>query len=152
MRLVLDTIIDCSRDKVWRAFDNPHNMSKWMQGFESFEPQDGTPGQPGAVSKLTFNENGRRIEFTETITVRNEPEEFSGTYTGTNFCNSIRNQFESLPGGKTRWLSETDMQFSGFMRLMSLIAKPMIRKLVAADMERFKTLLEAGELSLDRSY
>lgn len=150
MRLVIDTIIDCSRDKVWRAFDNPDNMSKWMQGLESFEPQSGKPGQPGAVSKLRFNENGRRIEFTETITSRNEPEEFSGTYTGSNFHNTILNQFESLPGGKTRWHSETEMQFSGFMRLMSPLIKPMVRKRVVADMERFKTLLEAGELSLDR--
>lgn len=32
MRIVLDTIIGCSREKVWRAFDNPDNMGKWMQG------------------------------------------------------------------------------------------------------------------------
>jgi uncharacterized membrane protein len=150
MRIMLDTIIDCSREKVWRAFDNPDNMGKWMQGFESFEPQSGTPGQPGAVSQVTFNENGRRMACTETITTRNEPEEFSGTYTGNGFCNSILNQFESLPGGKTRWHSETDMRFAGFMGLMSFLIKPMVRKRVAADMQRFKTLLEAGELSLDR--
>ena len=151
MRITIDTIIDCPRDRVWRVFDNPANMPKWQQGLVSFEPQSGRPGHLGEVSKLTFNENGRQMEVTETVTVRNEPEELAGTYTGSNFCNTIRNQFESLPGGKTCWHSETDFQFSGFMRLMSRLIRGMIRRRIVADMERFKTLLEAGELSLDRS-
>ena len=59
--------------KVIELFDNPANMSKWQPGFISFEPISGTPGQPGAKSKLKYIMGKREVEMIETITVRNLP-------------------------------------------------------------------------------
>ena len=67
-------------DRVIELFDNPDNLDKWMIGLQSFEPISGNPGQVGAKSRLKFKMGKREIEMIETITVRNFPDEFSGTY------------------------------------------------------------------------
>src|SRR6187399_1715775 len=85
-------------ETVVSLFDNPDYLGKWMNGLQSFEPLSGTPGQPGAKSKLKFKMGNREIEMIETITVRNLPAEFSGTYETKGVVNIVRNYFESLPG------------------------------------------------------
>ncbi|NIR50112.1 SRPBCC family protein [candidate division KSB1 bacterium] len=88
------------REKVWKAMDNVENMKEWQPSLKSFEHQSGEPGQVGAVSKLTYNENGREIVLTETITGRKEPEEFSGTYDNPVARNRVKNTFVELDRGK----------------------------------------------------
>ncbi len=80
--------------------DNVENMKEWQPSLKSFEHQSGEPGQVGAVSKLTYNENGREIVLTETITGRKEPEEFSGTYDNPVARNRVKNTFVELDRGK----------------------------------------------------
>ena len=75
MKLTIETELNRSRTAVWRAFDNPENVKKWQPTLQSFAAQSGTPGQPGAVSKLTYQENGREVVLIETIISRSEPED-----------------------------------------------------------------------------
>ena len=44
--------IDLPVNKVVELFDNPENLKRWMPGLQSFEHISGTPGQPGAKSRL----------------------------------------------------------------------------------------------------
>ena len=59
-------------------FDNPDNMKYWQKGLQSFEHVSGTPGQPGAVSKLIYKMGNRMVEMKETITERDLPKTFAG--------------------------------------------------------------------------
>ena len=62
-------------------FDDPDNMVKWMEGLRSFEHVSGTPGRPGAKSRLIFErDDGETFEMIETLTRYNLPDEISGTY------------------------------------------------------------------------
>jgi len=70
MKFQYEAVINRSRDEVWKLFDNPDNMKKWQPTLKKFEPQSGKPGQVGAVSKLTYEENGRAIVLIETISRR----------------------------------------------------------------------------------
>ncbi len=72
--------IDLPRDRVVELFDDPENLLKWQTGLQSFEHLSGEPGHPGARSKLVFQSGKHRIELLETVTVRDLPDEFSGTY------------------------------------------------------------------------
>ena len=38
MKFTLALTINKNRQTVWKAFDNPKNMKRWMPTLESFEP------------------------------------------------------------------------------------------------------------------
>ena len=80
MKYSKEIIIDLPREEVVKLFDSEENMYKWMEGLQSTEQLEGTPGQVGAKMKLSFKMGKREIDMVETITHRNLPEEFFGTY------------------------------------------------------------------------
>lgn len=80
MKLKFETVIDASRDAVWAAFDNPENMTRWQQNLVSFNHISGEPGQPGAVSELTYDEKGKKVVLKETTTERRKPDFLARIY------------------------------------------------------------------------
>lgn len=147
MRMTVEVTLDKNRQEVWKAFDSTANMRKWQPTLKSFERVSGTPGQVGAVSRLTYDERGRSIVLTETITLRQELVAFAGTYDSGHAVNTVQNSFTEVAPGRTKWVMEADFLFRGFFKLMAPFIRGTIEKRIRADVERFKTLLEAGELS-----
>jgi hypothetical protein len=143
-----EVVINRSRDEVWKLFDNPDNMKKWQPTLKKFEPLSGKPGQVGAVSKLTHEENGREIVLIETISNRNEPNEFSGTYSNPMATNSIKNHFIALESNRTKWVIDCGFIFHGFWKLLGLFMKGAIRKRTAQDADRFKQMAESEPLAV----
>jgi uncharacterized membrane protein len=129
-------------DKVIELFDNADNMSKWMEGLQSFEHISGTPGQVGAKSRLKFKMGKRELEMIETITVRNLPAEFSGTYEAKGVSNIVKNRFISLPGNRTKYESETEFQFTGFMKVFGFLMPGMFKKQSMKYLTDFKNFAE----------
>ncbi|MFO1095740.1 MAG: SRPBCC family protein [Planctomycetaceae bacterium] len=139
--------LSAPRELVWRAFDNPSNLQKWQPSLISFDAVSGMPGQVGARSQLTYREGGHEIVLIETVTLRREPEEFAGTYESDHGVNILSNRFAETGTGLTRWDVLTEMQLKGMAKFMAPMVRGMVEKRVRADCERFKTLLEAGELA-----
>ena len=129
-------------DKVIELFDNPDNMSKWMEGLQSFEHISGTAGQPGAKSRLKFKMGKREIEMIETITVRNLPDEFSGTYEAKGVFNIVKNKFTSLPGNRTKYVTEQEFQFKGFMKIIGFLMPGVFKKQSMKYLIAFKNFAE----------
>jgi carbon monoxide dehydrogenase subunit G len=129
-------------DRVVELFDNPANMDKWMDGLQSFEPISGTPGQVGAKARLVFKMGKRTIEMIETITVRNLPEEFSGTYEAKGVFNIVKNRFVALPDNRTKYISEQEFQFKGFMKIFGLLMPGMFKKQSMKYLTDFKNFVE----------
>lgn len=115
-------------DKVIELFDNPENMSKWMEGLQSFEHLSGNQGEVGAKSRLKFKMGKREIEMIETITVRNLPQEFSGTYEAKGVYNIVKNSFIKLSDSKTKYITENEFQFSGFMKIIAFLMPSAFKK------------------------
>lgn len=113
-----------------------------MKGLQSFEHISGTPGQPGAKSKLKFKMGKREIEMIETITVRNLPAEFSGTYEAQGVFNIVKNKFVSLPDNKTNYISEQEFQFKGFMKLIAFLMPGAFKKQSMQYLTDFKNFAE----------
>lgn len=134
--------IDRPIDKVVELFDNPENMAKWMKGLQSFEPISGKPGQVGAKSLLKFKMGKREIEMIETITVSNLPEEFSGTYEAKGVFNIVKNKFVSLPGNRTKYISEQEFQFKGFMKVIGFLMPGAFKKQSMKYLTDFKHFVE----------
>jgi hypothetical protein len=143
MKYTSEIMIDLPRDRVIELFDNPDNLAKWQEGLQSFEPLSGTPGQPGAKSKLTFEINGRKLEMIETILVRNLPDEFTGTYDARNVHNVVRNLFYEDGPNRTRFVSENEFVFSGIMKVVALFFGSSFRKTSDKYMQDFKKFAES---------
>jgi uncharacterized protein YndB with AHSA1/START domain len=142
MKHKTEILIDADRATVWRIFDDPDNMPKWQPTLRSFKHKSGTPGQPDAVSELVYDENGREVVMTETITARREPSFLGGTYDSKWASIVIVNHFEETDTGQTRWVSNANCRFKGFMKIMALFMRKSICYRTDADMNRFKLLVE----------
>lgn len=129
-------------DEVIALFDDPDNMSKWMEGLQSFEPISGTPGQVGAKSRLVFKMGKREIEMVETVTARNLPDELSVTYETKGIFNIVKNRFEKLSENKTMYLTENEFQFMGFMKIIGFLMPGSFKKQSMKYLRDFKKFAE----------
>jgi hypothetical protein len=144
MKFTLELPIHKPRAEVWKAFDNPQNMNKWQQSLVSFETISGTQGQPGAVSKLMFEENGRQFELIEKVTHRDEPSRLDGVYENNFADNVVRNTFIEKGDDQTLWVVETEFRFKTFlMRILGPVMKKNFVARTQKDMERFKEMVES---------
>jgi carbon monoxide dehydrogenase subunit G len=144
MRYTTEVTINLPRERVIELFDDVDNLKKWQPGLQSFEHISGEPGQPGAKSRLVYDMNGRKIEMIETITSRNLPDEFSGTYDAKGVHNVMVNRFYADSPDRTRWVTESEFQFGGFMRLLGLFMRGSFPKQTRKTMEDFKRFAESA--------
>lgn len=150
MKHKTEILIGADRDTVWRTFDDPDTMKQWQPTLKSFTHKSGAPGQADAVSELVYDEKGREVVMTETITARREPSFLGGTYESKLGTVTIFNYFEETEDGKTRWISHSNHVFKGFMKFMALFMWNSICRRTDTDMNRFKLLVET-EVAGDRS-
>jgi len=129
-------------DQVVALFDNPDNMDQWMEGLQSFEHLSGKQGQPGAKSKLKFKMGKREIEMIETINTRNLPDEFTGTYEAKAVINIVHNKFDKLSENKTKYITEQEFKFSGYMRIIALLMPSAFKKQSNKYLLNFKNFVE----------
>lgn len=142
MKHKTEVLIDADRATVWRIFDDPDNMKKWQSTLKSFTVASGVPGQPDTVSELVYDDNGREVVMTETITARREPSFLGGTYDTKWGTVVVFNHFEEEEHGSTRWVSNANYVFRGFMKVMALFMHKSIFGRTHSDMHRFKLLVE----------
>ena len=143
MKYTREVVIDLPRDRVIELFDNPDNLPKWQEGLQSFEHVSGEPGQPGAKSRLVYDHRGRHIEMIETITERNLPDEFSGTYETEGVWNGMKNRFVEDAPDRTRWIAESEFRCSGLkMKLMTIFLRPMFTSTTLKSLRDFKAFAE----------
>lgn len=148
MKFKFETVIDADLETVWAAFDNPDNMSRWQQNLESFRHVFGEQGQPGAVSELVYDEKGKKVILKETITERRQPDFLAGTYESPMGKTLIVNHFEAVDDNSTCCTTWCNVNFQGFMKIMSLFVGGVIRKRIAADMQRFKLMVETDQANV----
>lgn len=137
--------IDLPRDRVAALFERRDLMGHWQDGLQSFEHVDGTPGDPGAVSRLVYLMGKRRIEMTETIEVRDPPDHYTAIYRGKGVWNRKVNFFERLEGERTLWRVETEFRCRGLMWLMGKLMPGMFCKQTRKAMSDFKHFAETYE-------
>lgn len=144
MKYTCEIVIDKPREEVVKLFDNPDNMKYWQKGFVSLEHVAGEPGKTGAESILKYDFGNRKMELIETITFRKLPEEFHANFTTKGVVNIQKNYFKE-EGGKTKWISEAEFKFSGFMKIMAFfMGKGPFKKQTTSYMEDFKSFAEGN--------
>jgi len=142
MKMKYEQIIQASREFVWSIFSNSGNLTRWQPTLRSFTHKSGQPGRPGAVSELVYDENGRKVVVTETVTERRQPVFMARTYDNDRARTLIVHHFEAIDENKTRFVSYTNMRFKGITKVMSLFVAKSIRARAEADLNRFKLFVE----------
>lgn len=142
MKMKFEIEVDAEPATVWAAFDNTENLLKWQPTLVSIEHKAGQPGHPEAVAELTYDENGRRIVMTETITERREPSFMAGTYESDHGTSLIVNTFEKADNNGTRWTAWHNMRFAGMAKLFAIFVQKKVRTRIEDDMQRFKLMVE----------
>ena len=84
----------------------------------------------------------REIEMIETITRRNLPAEFHGTYEAKGVYNIQKNFFTALGENRTKWVSESEFKFSGMMKLMGWLMPGAFKKQSQKYLDDFKAFAE----------
>lgn len=144
MKYTCEIKINRPIEKVIALFDNPDNLKKWMEGLEHFEHLSGEAGHPGAKSRLKFKMGKREMEMIETITVRNLPEEFSGTYEMNGVFNIVKNKFITVSENETKYVTEQEFRFQNtMMKLMGFLLPGMFKKQSMKYLESFKKFVES---------
>ncbi len=145
MKYTVATEIKATRDRVVALFGDPDNSPKWQRGLRSAELLQGTRGEVGCVTRLVFQMGKRTMEMTETVTHKDLPDAFHGTYDAKGVHNIVRNFFHVVDDGTTRFVSEQEFRFSGFMKVIGLLMRPMFPKQSRNYLADFKTFVEAGK-------
>ena len=145
MKLKTEVVIAADPATVWRYFDDIDKLSQWQSGLKSVTHQSGTRGHPDAVSVLVYDDKGRDLTVTETITARREPDFLAGTRHSGHVDSVVVNHFEETEDGNTRWIAYRNHAFKGTARFTTLFTHGAIRRRAEADMNRFKLLVETGQ-------
>ena len=143
MKMKFETEIDAGLGVVWTAYTNPENMTRCLENLVSHTHLSGEPGQPGAKSKLVFDENGKEVTLIETITERRDPDFLALTFNADHGITKVVNHFEIIDENKTRYTSWVRMSLNGFLRFIAIFIRGAIRKRTEGDMARFKLLVES---------
>jgi len=144
MKYTCEVTIDKPRNETVALFDNPDNLKYWQKGLVSFEHVTGEPGKPGAESIIKYDMGKRKVEMIETITYNQLPDEFHSNYTANGVVNIQRNFFAD-EGTETKWTSESEFKFSGFMKfLVFFMGKGAFQKQTQSYMEDFKSFAEGN--------
>lgn len=150
MKYTTEIVVDVSREEFIKKMDNPENMKHWQRGLMAYEQLSQNPGQEGARMSLNYQMGKREMVMVETIIKRNLPEEMHTTYDAKGVHNIQKNYFRE-EDGKTRWISESEFQFSGLgMKLMGFLMPGAFKKQSLKYMEDFKNFAEKGISVLDQ--
>jgi uncharacterized membrane protein len=144
MKFKLETIINKPRVDVWKAFENIENLQKWQPTLIKHELMSGVLGQPGAATKLTYEEGGREFSLVEKLIRRAEPNEITSVFESVYADNVVENKFIEQGQDQTLWVTETEYTFKTLvMKVMGNILKKNYIKRTQREIERFKEMVES---------
>lgn len=144
MKFVCRVVIDAQIEKVISLFGNKDNLSKWQDGFISLEHLEGTPGTPGAKSRLVYQTRGKQIELIETIIKNELPREFIASYEADTMRNTMKNTFSNIDIHQTEYIAEVEYtKFNGLIpKLMAKLFPGMFKKQTQKWLNQFKEFVE----------
>ncbi len=144
MKYTTEIVVDVPREKFIKKMDDPDNMKHWQRGLIGYEQLSANPGQEGSRMSLSYEMGKRKMDMVETIIKRNLPEEIHMTYDTKGVHNIQKNYFKE-ENGSTRWISESEFQFSGLgMKLMGFLMPGAFKKQSLKYMQDFKAFAENG--------
>lgn len=144
MKFTNEIVINAPRARLVELLDQPELMTHWQPELMGREPISGTPGQPGAKARLKYKFGDDAFDMIETVTVRNLPVEFSGTYEARGMVNTITQRLEEIGPNQTKLRSTSSFTWGGNPALWCLgwVMKGTFRKRAIGYLNNFKAFAE----------
>ncbi|HIB37294.1 SRPBCC family protein [Mesonia sp.] len=150
MKYSTEIIIDQPREKVIEKLDSVENLKHWQRGLLKAEPLSGKLGAEGSKMELHYKMGKRELMMIETILKRELPNKFHATYDTKGVHNIQKNYFQEASANQTRWISESEFQFSSFpMKVMGFVMPGAFKKQSLKYMKDFKAFVEDGKSVLN---
>jgi hypothetical protein len=142
-----EIVINKNIDTVIVLFDNPYIMKEYMYGMESYTLIEGNLRKVGAKARIEMamiekDVVKRRITMTEEVITKNLPHKMQVTYTSGIVFNIATNKFEKISDNKTRFITEQEFQFKGFMKIISFFMPSIFKQQTKIYLESFKHFVE----------
>jgi hypothetical protein len=146
MKYTVEIEINLPRDQVIALFDSEENLALWQPTLVSTKHLSGEKGQVGAKTEMVYQMGKRQCEMVETITVKNLPHEFSGTYEAKGVWNEVKNYMEEVDENTTKWRAESEFKFSNIMmKIMGWLFPNLFKKESMKFLRNFKQFAETGK-------
>jgi uncharacterized protein YndB with AHSA1/START domain len=143
MKYTFETVIDAPIEKVAKLAGDPSLRIQWMEGMKDYKSINGTPGQPGAVSRMVFKTGTVEMVFTGTVKENNLPDYFTEIMDASNVTTSATTRLDAISPDKTRYISEQDHDFKGlFNKLVGFVLQREFKTQTRRHMDRFKQFVE----------
>ena len=143
MKYLTEITVNVPLSEFIRKFDDVEKMELWQKDLISHKHLSGIPGKEGSRMELRYRMGKREITMVETIIKRNLPHEFHATYDAKGAHNVQKNYFKAVDENTTKWISESEFQFSGFfLKMMALLMPGSFRKQSMSFMKDFKAYAE----------
>lgn len=143
MKYLTEITVNVPLSEFIRKFDDVEKMELWQKDLISHKHLSGIPGKEGSQMELRYRMGKREIIMVETILKRNLPHEFHATYDAKGAHNVQRNYFKAVDEDTTKWISESEFQFTGFfLKVMAFLMPGAFRKQSMRFMKDFKAYAE----------
>ena len=137
--------IDRPVEDAWEVLMDESRMGEWLEGYKSMELIEGEPLTVGSKHKLVFEENGKEMTFTETVTAIEPLKEFSFDFDHDMMSSSIQMTLESTGPASTRITNRTKFSANGFfINLLMFFMTPRMKSRQSRSYARLKALIEAS--------
>ncbi len=145
MKFLTEITVNVPLSDFMKKFDNTENMKLWQKDLLSVEHLSGIPGKEGAQMELRYKIGKREVVMVETILKRNLPHEFHATYDAKGVHNIEKNYFKAVGDSTTKWISESEFQFSGFfMKMLAFLMPGAFKKQSLKFKRDFKAFAEGS--------
>lgn len=128
--------------EVVTLFDNPNNYPSWMEGLLSIKVIEGKVGEVGTKSLFRFKMGNKEMEMTETILLKNLPDEYKVGYTANGVSNTVKSTFSELDPERTLYVTYNEFEFTGFMKFIAFIMPGSFKKTSQKYLDDFKKFVE----------
>ena len=143
MKYKFELEINAPYDLVMELRDDPRYLVQWQPELKECTRLSGEAGAVGSQTRLTYQLNGRPVEITETVTVRNPPHEFAADYATTGVVNHVTNRYAETGPDSTYWQYDSEVEFTNFlMRLVGMFMGNAFRDQSWRYMNLFKQFAE----------
>lgn len=146
MEYTVTVQIEAPLGEVIGLFDAPENWPQWREGYVSAEPIHGELGEAGSRVRLVTRVGGRETVMTETVELKNLPDEMvciyeaPGVFMGA--WNRVVHRFRAKDPSTTEWEMYCEFKCRGLLNILSKLMPNMFRNATLKEMKSFTHFVE----------
>jgi polyketide cyclase/dehydrase/lipid transport protein len=145
MKFSSEIIINRSVQEVFRFTTSHKNLSRWVDGFQTFKSIKGRNRGEGSTATHIYQDSAGLLEVHEEVMEITSDKLFKSRLTHKNMDTILAFKFLNQ-GNSTKIITETKVRLKpAIFNLFSLFMKGQMKKQQQADLRKLKNVIEAGK-------